>query len=123
MGAISVAAFSSTRCRRTRGSRTSSRGRMRSTVLMQALAVIVQVEAQDRDVDDGDVEVSEGGGGGAGDAFEPGAHDVPGILGRVHQDRACVHGGEVSQGGAARGDGHGEVEGEEGLAAFGLRRR
>jgi len=65
----------------------------------QALSVVMQVEAQDRDVDDGDVEGGEVGAGGAGDAFEAGAHDVPGVFGGVHQDRACVHGGEVSQGG------------------------
>ena len=88
--------------------------------VVQALAVAFEVEAQSRHVDDGDVEVTERRVGGAGDAFEPGAHDVSGILGGEQHDGSWVCGGEVTQARDARGDGHGEVEGEEGFAALGL---
>ena len=88
--------------------------------LDQALAVGAMIEAQCGDVDDGDVEGLEAGAGGAGDALEPGAHDVAGVLGREHQDRAGLVGGEAAQARDAGGDRHGDVEGEEGLSAFGL---
>ena len=88
--------------------------------VVQALAVTVMVEAQCGDVDDGDVEVMEGSGGGLGDAFETAAHEMAGILCGVHQDRAGLCGGEVTQARDARGDADGEVEGEEGFAALGF---
>ena len=88
--------------------------------LDQSLAVGAMIEAQGGDVDDGDVEGLEAGAGGAGDALEPGAHDVAGILGGEHQDRPRLVGVEAAQAGDAGGDRHGDVEGEEGLAAFGL---
>ena len=88
--------------------------------LDQALAVGAMIEAQRGDVDDGDVEGLEAGAGGAGDALEPGAHDVAGVLGREHQDGAGLVGVEAAQAGDAGGDRHSQIEGEEGLAAFGL---
>ena len=88
--------------------------------VVQALAVAFEVEAQSRHVDDGDVEVTERRGGGAGDVFEPGAHDVSGVLGGEQHDGSWVCGGEVTQARDARGDGHGEVECEEGFAALGF---
>ena len=88
--------------------------------LDQALAVGAMIEAQGGHVDDGDVEGLEAGAGGAGDALQPGADDVAGVLCGEQQDRAGLVGGEAAQAGDAGGDGHGEVEREEGLAAFGL---
>ena len=88
--------------------------------LDQALAVGAMIEAQGWHVDDGDVEGFEPGAGGARDPLEAGAHDVSCVLGGEHQDRARLVGGEAAQAGDAGGDGDGEVERQEGLAALGL---
>ena len=78
------------------------------------------VEAQCGDVDDGDVEGVEAGVGGLCDALEPGAHDVPGVLGGEQQDGARLVGGEAAQARDTGGDRDGEVQRQEGLAALGL---
>ncbi len=69
-------------------------------------------------VDDGDVEGLEVGASGAGDAGDAGAHDMAGVLGSEQQDRSGFISLEAAQ--AGDGDGNGEVERQEGLAAFGL---
>ena len=58
--------------------------------------------------------------GSGADAIEPVPHDVRRILGGVEQDAAGIGHGEAAQAGRAGGDRDGEVEGEEGFAAFGL---
>ena len=78
------------------------------------------VEAQCRHVDDGDVEGLEAGAGGAGDPVQALAHQVSGVLGGEHQDRAGPGGGEVAQARDAGGDGDGEVHRQDGFAALGL---
>ena len=88
--------------------------------LEQPLAVEAMVEAQCGHVDDGDVEGVERGAGGAGDAGQPGAHDMAGVLGGEHQDRSGLRGGEAAQARDAGGDGDGELQRQEGLAALGL---
>ena len=88
--------------------------------LQQPLAVGAMVEAQCGDVDDGDVEGLEAGAGGLCDALEPGAHDVAGVLGGEQQDGARRVGDEAAQARDAGGDRDGDVEGEEGLVAFGF---
>jgi hypothetical protein len=67
-----------------------------------------------------DVEGGEGDLGGQGDADKTLANDVQGVFGGVEQDTARMGDGETAQAGGAGGDGEGEVEGEEGLAALGL---
>ena len=88
--------------------------------LQEAGAVLAMVEAQDGDVDDGDVEGVEGSAGGPADTLQPGPHDVACILGTEQQDGSFEGGGEVAEAGDAGGDGDGEIESEEGLAALGL---
>ena len=87
--------------------------------LQEAGAVLAMVEAQDGDVDDGDVEGLEGGACGMADTLEAVAHDVACIFGTEQQD-GPPGGGEVAEAGDAGGDGDGEIESEEGLAALGL---
>ena len=70
----------------------------------QLLAVVVQVEVQGRDVDDGEVKGVERGAGDAGDAFEPGAHDVSGVLGGEEHEGTGVLGVEAAQRRHASGD-------------------
>ena len=88
--------------------------------LDQSLAVGAMIEAEGRDVDDGDVEGLEAGAGGSGDTLQPGADDMSGVLCGEQQDGAGLVGIEAAQAGNAGGDSHGEVQREEGLAAFGL---
>ena len=45
---------------------------------------------------------------------------MQGVLGGVEQHASWVGHGEAAQAGPARGDGDGQIEGEEGFAAFGL---
>jgi hypothetical protein len=68
--------------------------------------------------DDVHVEVFELAGRGGTDALEPPAHDMQGILGCIQQDPARPGDGEAAQAGGAGGDRDGQIQGEEGLAAF-----
>ena len=58
--------------------------------------------------------------GGGADAVEPTTDDVQGVLGGVEQHAPGLGHGEAAQAGPAGGDGDGQIEGEEGFAAFGL---
>ena len=79
-----------------------------------------QIEAEAGGGDDLDVEGGEVDAGGEGDAVQALADDVQGVFGGVEEDAAGLGGREAAQAGGAGGDGEGEVEGEEGLAALGL---
>ena len=120
MGAISATAFSSTLCRRTRGSRIRRARFDALHGLLQALTVAGLVETQGGHVDDGDVEFVEGGGGGAGDPLQTLAHPVAGVLGGEEQHGAASGGAVVAQAWDAGGHGDGEIEREQGFAALGL---
>src|SRR6185295_12783434 len=88
--------------------------------LGERVAVALDVEPHRGRGDDLDVEVSERATSGARDAREPLAHDVERVLGGEEQYPAGARDGEAPHTGRARGDRHGEVEREEGLAALRL---
>jgi hypothetical protein len=54
----------------------------------------------------------------SGNATPAAAHDVQGIFGGIEQDAAGAADREAAQAGDARGDGDGQIEREEGFAAF-----
>jgi hypothetical protein len=66
------------------------------------------------------VEFGETDAGGGADPFETATDDVQGIFGGIEQDAAGVADREAAQAGDAGGDGDGQIEGEEGFAAFGF---
>ena len=82
------------------------------------IAGVIQAEAGGGD--DLDVQRGEVDAGGQRDAVQTLADDVERVLGGVEQDAAGLRRREVAQAGGAGGDGEGEVQGEEGLAALGL---
>ncbi len=86
--------------------------------VFEALSISGLVESHGGSGDDVNVEVFELAGRGGTDALEPAAHDVQGILGGVQQDPARPGDGEAAQARSAGGNRDGEVQGEEGLAAF-----
>jgi hypothetical protein len=86
--------------------------------VFEALAVGSLVDSQRGGGDDVHVEVCKLAGHGGADALEPAAHDMQGILGRVEQHPARPGDGEAAQARGAGGDRDGQVQGEEGLAAF-----
>ena len=88
--------------------------------LLEACAVSIQIEAQTGRGDYLDVEFRQRGAGGGTDALEAAANDVQGILGRIEQNAAGTCDREAAQAGRCRGDGDGQIEGEEGFAALGL---
>ena len=81
--------------------------------LLQSCPIGLKIEAQTRGGDHLHVEISEadasGGGGGGGGR----------CAGHLLRDRA-TRGREAAQAGDAGGDGDGQIEGEEGFAAFGF---
>jgi len=79
-----------------------------------------EIEPQAGRGDDLDVEVGQLDRGGGADAVEPTTDDVQGVLGCVEQHASWVGHGEAAQAGPAGGDGDGQIEGEEGFAAFGF---
>jgi len=87
---------------------------------LQRLLVLQAIEAQRRHGDDLDIETLKVDAGGRGDAFEALAHDVGRVLGGKKEHGAGLVGREAAQARRARGDGDGEIEGEEGLAALRL---
>ncbi len=88
--------------------------------LLEAGAVGCLVEAHGGGGDDVNIQILQITGGRGADALEPAAHDMQGILGGVEQDPARPGHGEAAQAGGARGDRNGQVQGKEGLAAFGF---
>ncbi len=51
---------------------------------------------------------------------EAAADDVQGVFGRIEQNAAAPRDREAAQAGRCRGDGDGQIEGEEGFAALGF---
>ena len=88
--------------------------------LVETGAVGIEVEAQSGGGDHLDIEIGEIAAGGGADAVEPAPHDMQGILGGVEEDAPGPLHGEAAQAGRAGGDRDGEVECEEGFAAFRL---
>ena len=87
---------------------------------IEASAVGLDIEPHGGCGDDLDVEIGKTEAGGGADAIEPPAHDVERILGGVEQNAPGAWHGEATQARNAGRDRNGEVEGEEGFAAFGL---
>ena len=108
------------RCRRTKGSSTSSVGPQERDRLAQPVLVLGQVQAHARRGDDLDVERLEPDAGGPGDALQPRAHDVERVLGGEEQHAPGPGGPKPPQTRRAGGDRDGHVEGEKRLAALGL---
>ena len=108
------------RCRRTNGSRTSSRRLEPANGLVETRAVSVEVEAQAGRGDHLDVEFGQRDTGGGTDTLEAAANDVQGVFGRIEQNAAGTRDCEAAQAGRCCGYGDGQIEGEEGFAAFRL---
>ena len=85
-GAISADEFSSMRCRRTNGSRTSRRGLRGGHGVFEAVAIGGQIEAQGGD--NLEVEAAQRDACGAAEAVE--ADDVEGVLSGGEQNRTWV---------------------------------
>ena len=88
--------------------------------LVEASAVGLKIEPHGGCGDDLNVEIGKAEAGGGADAVEPPAHDVERILGGVEQNAPGAWHGEAAQARNAGRDRDGEVEGEEGFAAFWL---
>ena len=86
--------------------------------LFQTYAVSLEIEAQAGGGDHLHVERGETDAGRGTDALEATADDVQGVLGGIEQDAAGIGHDETTQAGNAGGDGDGQIEGEEGFAAF-----
>src|SRR5271167_998017 len=80
-GATSPLAFSSMRCRRTKGSRTSRRGL--SLAIFKAAAIGVEIEPHGGGSDHLEVEICEVVARGGADALEPSAYDIEWVFGGV----------------------------------------
>ena len=106
------------RWRRTKGSRTSRRASV-GRWSRRGWRDRIEIETQAGRGDHLDVEIGEISGGGA-DAVEPVADDVEGVLGGIEEDASRLGYTEAAQARGAGGDRNGEIEGEEGFAAFGL---
>ena len=87
---------------------------------LETSAVGLEIKAQAGRGDHLDVELGEADADGGADAIDPAADDMECVFGGIEQDatRACHR--EAAQAGDARGDGDGQIEGEEGFAAFWL---
>ena len=88
--------------------------------LLETRAVGLEIEAQAGRGDHLDVEFGESGTGGGTDALEAAADDVQRVFGGIEQDATGPRDREAAQAGGSGGDGDGQIEGEEGFAAFGL---
>ena len=87
---------------------------------LQPCPVGLESEAQTEGGDHLHVEFGENDAGGGADTFETAADDVQGVFGGIEQDAAGTADREAAQAGDAGGDGDGQIEGEEGFAAFGF---
>jgi hypothetical protein len=88
--------------------------------LLQPCTVGLEIEAQAGRGDHLDLELGETDAASGTNAFEAAADDVQGVFGGVEQDAARSADREAAQAGDAGGDGDGQIEGEEGFAAFGF---
>src|SRR5712671_3696763 len=88
--------------------------------VIEAPAVGLKIEPHGGGSDDLDVEIGDAEAGGGTDAVEPPAHDVERVLGGVEQNAPGAWHGEAPQARDAGRDRDGEVQGEEGFAAFWL---
>ena len=88
--------------------------------LLEPCAVGFEIEAQAGRGDHLDVEFGETDAGGGADAFEAATDDMQRVFGGIEQDAARARDREAAQAGSAGGDGDGQIEGEEGFAAFRL---
>jgi hypothetical protein len=95
-------------------------GPERGDGLLETRAVSLEIKAQAGRGDHLDVERGEAGAGGGTDALEAAADDMKRVLGRIEQDPAGPRDREAAQAGRSGGDGDGQIESEEGFAAFGL---
>jgi hypothetical protein len=86
----------------------------------EAIAIGIEIEAQGGCGDDLDVEIGERDAGSLADALEAASHDMQCILGGIEQHAARSRHRKAAQARDAGGDRHGDVEGEERLAAFGF---
>jgi hypothetical protein len=84
----------------------------------QRLSVVVTIEPEDGHGDEVDVEVLEVNTGDGGDAFEAPSHDDGVILGGEQQHGTTLTGRKAAQAGGTGGNGDGNIESQEGLAAF-----
>jgi hypothetical protein len=83
----------------------------------------LEIEAQGGGGDDLDVEITQAHAGGGGDALQPPAHDRRGIFRRIEQDAPRVWDSKAAQAGYAGGNGNGDIERQERLAALWARHR
>lgn len=90
----------------------------RSDGLSEVAAIGFQIEPQARRGDNLDVEFGEVEAGCGADAFEPQTHDMEGVLGGVEQHTARARYVEAAQARDTGSHRNGDVEREEGLAAF-----
>ena len=88
--------------------------------LLETRAVGLQIEAQAGRGDHLDVEFGESGTGSGTDTLKAAADDMQRVLGGIEQDPTGSRDREAAQAGGSGGDGDGQIEGEEGFAAFGL---
>ena len=88
--------------------------------LIEPNAVRLEIEAQAGRGDHLDVEFGETDTGGGADAFKTATDDVQRVFGGIEQNAAGVADREAAQAEGTGGDGDGQIEGEEGFAAFGF---
>ena len=117
-GATSPLAFSSMRCRRTNGSRMSSRGFRAATVSSRRPRSVSRSRRRLGAVITWTSSVGEAAAGGGADAVKAAADDVQRVLGGIEQDATGARHREAAQAGSAGGDRDGEVQRQEGFAAL-----
>src|SRR5271163_3610935 len=88
--------------------------------LVEPCAVGLEIEAEAGRGDHLDVEFGEADTGGDADALEAATDDMERVLGGIEQHATGARDREAAQTGDASGDGDGQIEGEEGFAAFRL---
>ena len=88
--------------------------------LIETCAVDLEIEAQARRGDQLDVELGEADAGRGADTIEPAADDMERVFGGVEQHTTGALHREAAQAGGSGGHGDGQIEGEEGFAAFGF---
>ena len=88
--------------------------------LGEATPIGLQIEAEGGGGDDQDIEIGKGHAGGGRDALKPPAHDCRGVLGGIEEDAAGVGYRKAAQAGNTGGNGDGQIERQERLAALWL---